>query len=243
MASATSELAPPFPEALGPSIAYFWGPVRAHVNRVAAEYAYRLHSAPVWLGVDGPTAEPVPGLEALVPPSNIYHLRAGTDIALARGVVRRTPAGSGAADPPSEIEAEMRTVLQVPPVVRRAIRRATLSPPRSAFVLANIDRLPHLAPMFEGGLSDALLRAFRARGIMLVLTSQGRMHLPRLEFECAFVVDSLPEEEWWEAEVHPGVPVSSCNTCLAARDRLYNSCTPEFELACPVRLPLTAPFG
>lgn len=218
---------------------YFWGPVRDHVNLVAAEYARRLNPKPVWLYVrdkDGPREAPPVG--STIPKRRIFVLKAGTEIQL-------TPASrlSSLPAPPSEaptpdIESDVGTILSFPPVVHSALQTTERSEPGGVFVLSNIDRMKHLSSVFEHGMADALVRTFNRHGVALILTSQGLLPLPHLEYECAFEVNSSPGDAWWEAEVRPGVPVSCCSDCPGSVDGEYATCTPEFRIACPVLVPL-----
>lgn len=238
MARVPSSQAEPIPNVAPPPIVYFWGPVRAHVNRVAIEYAKRLHAEPIWLDVHGSTDAALAAREApALPASRTFVLRAGRDVQLTSTHPSAAPSTPGGGRGETALETEVETVLTFPKVVGSALRAAAKSGARSAFVLSNVDRLGHLYPMFEHGMAGALLRAFRSRGIVLILTSENLLPLPQLELECAFEVSSTPEEQWWEAEVRPGIPVSCCSECPGSASGAYAICEPDFRLACPVLSP------
>ena len=224
-----------------PPVVYFWGPVRAHVNRAAAEYALRLDQEPVWLEVRSSERTRDEGADDNpVPPNRRFVLKAGRDVQLvSRPRVIPPAAGDAVALPPSDLEEQAGELLVFPPVVHMALRTSSQTGAQSAFVLSNIDRLQHLSPLLKDGMGKALLASFRERGIVLVLTSEGRLPLPPIDFECAFEIISSPEEKWWEAEVRPGVPVSTCSTCRGSRDGSYAACADGFRLACPIQVPFT----
>jgi len=228
--------------ALAPAVVYFWGPVRSHVNRVAALYARRIQAEPVWLEVSDPRAPSEVGSVLVGPGSDrTFQLRAGADVQIAR------PSGAShlAAGTPrpanGDLEGQVGSLLTFPSVVHSALAAAEKSGRPGAFVLSNIDRLQHLSPMFGHHRSDGLFEAFRRSGIVLVLTSEGLLPLPHLGLECAFEVSSAPDEEWFESEIRPGVPVSCCGSCSGAIDGGYASCGPEFRSACPVLNPFAVP--
>ncbi|HKS59587.1 MAG TPA: hypothetical protein VJS68_02280 [Thermoplasmata archaeon] len=224
---------------VAPPIVYFWGPVRSHVNKVASEYARRLAAEPVVLDVQasGTADEERPDEE--IGPYPRFVLKAGQDVQLLPSSEQPAIDSGEETGQVSDLEREVSLVLKFPWVVHSALRAASRIGPQSAFVLSNIDRLQHLYPLFQHGMGDALFRAFRQRGIVLILTSKNLLPLPRLEFECAFEVSSAPDQDWWEAEVRPGVPVSCCVDCPSGSGGLYGACSPIFQVACPVQEPLT----
>lgn len=239
MSSERSPKTPQGPKPGHPSVVYFWGPIRDHVNLVAAEYAHRLNKRPVWLYVrdkSGPGEVPPSGHP--IPHRRTFVLKAGSDIQLIPtpkfSPLLAAPSGS----PASDIESEVGTILSFPEVVHSALQKTARSKPGGVFVLSNIDRMKHLSSVFEHGMADALVRTFNQHGVSLILTSEGLLPLPHLEYECAFEVNSSPDDAWWEAEVRPGVPVSCCSDCSGSPDGRYATCTPEFRLVCPVLVPL-----
>jgi hypothetical protein len=221
-----------------PPVVYFWGPVRSHVNRVATEYAARLQSEPVWLDVSDPEGGEDPAIEGgPVPSARRFVLRAGKEIRVVPlPPARKTPLLRDDSNP-TELDVEVGAVIDVPHVVRTALQTASQSGPHGVFLLSNIDRLRNVSPLFEQGSADTLLRAFRSRGIVLILTSEGLLDMPRMEYECAFEVSSMADEEWWEAEVRPGVPFSCCSDCPGTTEGAYAICEPNFRLVCPIRVP------
>ncbi|HEV2519954.1 MAG TPA: hypothetical protein VGX00_04960 [Thermoplasmata archaeon] len=189
-----------------PPIVHFWGPVREHVNRVAAEFAQRIARDPFWLNVQDPrtasrSAEVLP-----ITGARVFELPAGADgrLVLQAGEPGTTE-GSAVEGTTSPSEGA-HVVLRLPPVSPMVLRPASDGSPHGAFVLSNIDRLEDLNPIFGDGNESAIVTACRERSVVLVLTSEGLVPVRQLESEYSVEVISMPEEEWWEAEVRAGVP-------------------------------------
>lgn len=221
----------------GPSLVYFWGPVRPHVNRVALEYARRLHQAPIWLNVpEAPIDPTAPQVRASELGATLYTLGAGEDIAAATD-----PEGTGPAPAVGTVDRTLATevgrYLRYPPAVRAALHAVATRDGPTVLVITNIDLLGHLPLLTEFNRSRALLQTMRARGVTVVVTSQALIHAPPLPMECAFRVESEAAETWSDAELWPGIPVSSCSTCGGSESGEYAACSPHLRSVCPLRIP------
>ncbi|HYK94139.1 MAG TPA: hypothetical protein VEY07_08900 [Thermoplasmata archaeon] len=231
----------PLEELSPPPIVYFWGGVRSHVNRIAQEYASRLHSEPVLLVVASPhDRAPRPATDSPISPSRTFVLHASDTVQLADST-RRLPAQGESTITGEEIESEAHELLVYPKIVESALRTVARTGAGGAFVLANADRLPQLSPLLGDGLANRLLESFQRHGTTLILTSRELLPFPHLGLECAFEVSSNSSEHWWEAEIRPGVPVSCCSQCPGTEDGAYAHCKPEFRVACPVLTPFREP--
>lgn len=223
-------------------MAYFWGPVRDHVNRVALEYTRRLHRRPVWISVPAGTHE----LGGVDPASmsnglRVFSLGRSDDIARSSGTAARLPPGGP--ETSHDLVEEVGRYIDFPEAARRALEALTERSGPTTLLITNLDRLGHVNLLSDVGLSNALLQTMASRGVTVVVTSQGLIHAPALRLECAFRVESTPEEYWTQAEIWPGVPVSHCSTCPGSPTGNYATCSEEFRSACPVRLPFTVERG
>lgn len=224
-----------------PAFVYFWGPVRSHVNRVALEYARRLHRSPVWLSVpDGPAeATPIGGPSA-GEPIRVFALNPEDDIAATTEPIP-APVPEQERSPTVDLATDVGHYLQFPDAARSALEALAKTTAPSVLVLSNLDRLGHANLLTDPRRSAALLGVMKARGVAVIVTSQGLIHAPAVPMECAFRVDSAPDEDWRDAELWPGVPVSSCTECSGSVDGAYASCSPMLRQVCPLRLPFTSP--
>lgn len=232
---ATPKVAAPLLD--GPSMVYFWGPVRDHVNRVALEYARRLHPRPVWLSIPDGAGE----REAL--PSTkggasfrLYSLGPEDDIAPAPSD-ESEHAPLAAVRPAKALAAEVGHYLKFPPAAREALEALDRRRGPAVLLLTNIDRLQHAGLLTNPERSRPLLEALRSRSITVVVTSRDLIRAPALPMECAFRVESTPEEYWSQAELWPGIPVSACTTCPGSNVGEYATCSDSLRAVCPVRLP------
>ena len=98
-----------------------------------------------------------------------------------------------------------------------------------AFVLSNIDRLDDPARLLDPGSGASLLASYREKGVVLVLTSEGLLPMPHAESECAVEVVSMPDEQWWEAEVRPGVPFNAGSEAEGPDSEGYATGFPELR--------------
>jgi hypothetical protein len=219
-----------------PAFVYFWGPVRSHVNRIALEYARRLHRSPVWLSVpDAEDRKALGGRRADAWGISVYELAPGEDI----GRAPLPPGSGGTPELPAEDDLvhEVGMYLQFPSAARAALARLDERRAPRVLILTNVDRLGHVSLLTDRVLSRELLRTLHAHGVTVVLTSQELIRAPPLPMECAFRVDSSPDEPWTSAELWPGVPVAACTTCSASPTGTYAPCSPMFRSVCPLRLP------
>lgn len=221
----------------GPELVYFWGPVRAHVNRVALEYAQRLNRTPVWVDVpDGGTSPAAGALGEGTPPKiRVYALAPGDDVLPGpSGPPLERPSGP---EPPTDLATEVGEHVQFPPAVREALRALSRGSVPRVLILTNLDLLGHVELLAEPVLSRSLLATMKARNIAVIITTQKLLRAPALPMECAFRVDSAPDEPWSSAELYPGVPVSCCTSCSGAPNGDYAECSPKFRSVCPIRVP------
>ncbi|HEV2165762.1 MAG TPA: hypothetical protein VGS23_02105, partial [Thermoplasmata archaeon] len=222
-------------ETPSPAIVYFWGPVRDHVNRVAAEYAARLPSPPVWVNVGARRNDAAQAPDVLpLAGARVFELEAGAEPKFLTAP-SESPTNEGttaAAD--AEGESRPRVVLRFPPVGPVALRAVADDGPSSAFVLSNIDRLEDPGQLLDPGTGSPILGACRERGVVLVLTSEGLLPMPHAESECAVEVVSMPEEEWWEADVRPGVPYYAAPGGSGTSAEGYAKDFPELRPANPL---------
>ena len=80
--NATGEIArvEPSENIASPTIVYFWGPVRDHVNRIAAEYVARLGSEPVWMNVDAGNSAAAPSPDVIpLAGENVFEFSPGPE--------------------------------------------------------------------------------------------------------------------------------------------------------------------
>ena len=218
-----------------PQLVYFWGPVRAHVNRVALEYAQRLNPAPVWLEVpDGiGTAELTAG-SAGSERIRSFVLGPGEDV---DRVPTATP--STTVEPGAALPNEIAQYVQYPAAARQALEAVAQQSEPRVLVLTNLDRLGHVEQLTEPGLSRSLLQALGRRGVIVVITTEKLLKGGGVPMECAFRVDSAPGDEWWDSELYPGVPVSCCSSCSGSPGGGYAECSQALRSVCPVRLPFS----
>ena len=227
----------------GPSLVYFWGPVREHVNRLAVEYSLRLHRSPVWISVPDGESESAPTAQTPARPAlKVYRLRSGEDIAALSTDPPTRVDPSTTADPADLVTAVGR-YLTFPPAVRSALQALSKLNRPGVLLLTNIDRLPHPGVLTDGQVSKPLLDLMLAREVAVVVTSQELMHAPALPVECAFRVESAPSDAWSDAEIYPGIPVSCCTYCPGSPSGNYATCSPAFRSACPIVVPFTEPAG
>lgn len=189
-----------------PPIVHFWGPVRAHVNRVAAEFAQRIGRDPFWLNVQDPRAASRSAEVLPIAGPRVFELPAGADGRLVLQSGETATAEGSKVGEPNGPSGTAHVVLRLPPVGPVVLRPTTDASPQGAFVLSNIDRLEDLNPLFGDGNDSPIVAACRERSVVLVLTSEGLVPVRQLESEYSVEVISMPEEEWWEAEVRAGVP-------------------------------------
>lgn len=240
MANPSAEVLTPLPHLPAPPVVYFWGPVRAHVNRVALEYSLRFGD-PVLLDVRGREPELESSEEGSpLPFERTFALEVPEDLQVdpAAPHLPVTSATLTREGEESALATQVDVYLDFPPAVASALELFAQDGGPTTLVVSNIDRLGHLSPLGERGFSKPLLAALRDRGITLVVTSKDIVADSNVPFECAFEVFTLPDQKWWEAEVRPGVPFSSCTSCPAAVNEEYASCSESFRRACPVIHPL-----
>lgn len=223
-------------------MAYFWGPVREHVNRVALAYARRLHRQPVWLNVPVGTPELLgDDPSSLASGMRVFTLDRTDAIRPAHDRKPRARAPDDGA--PRDLVSEVGRYIDFPEAARQALEALSHRSGPAVLVITNLDRIGPANLVAEAGLSEALMDTMASRGITVVVTSQELLRAPALRLECAFRVESTPEESWTQAELWPGVPVSHCSTCPGSPTGEYATCSESFRTICPIRVPFTVERG
>src|SRR5574340_126886 len=98
-----------------PPIVYFWGSVRATVNRVAAEYARRLHAEPVVLVVESTHHRGAAFLiDAGIRPNRLFALRAVEEVQLLPPAPGSEERGALDRRPEEDLQTEAHRVMQLP---------------------------------------------------------------------------------------------------------------------------------
>jgi len=148
----------------GPWGTFLHGPSRAVLQRCAYALALASDPRPTWIEIcERGTAPDTEGPASLgwIPDDHLFFVHP-TDARPENGIANLALTGLVRSDEPTAVLAEITDFLRLPSIVQDAMSRLPGGPERSAFVVANTDKVRSYYPSEAGGIRpivDAMVRA------------------------------------------------------------------------------------